>query len=732
LSVTKIDVPAKVRKRDGSIVTFDKMKIRNAIERAALEVLGVKQKARAIARRVADVVVKRLAQQYKAKIPHIENIQDTVESALMAEGYSQIAKSYILFRENRSQLRFTKSALGLKDDLKLPVNTMEVLRKRYLLKDENQSIIETPSELFRRVAHHVAKAEDNFKSGYDREQVEERFYRMMRNLEFMPNSPTLMNAGTSLGQLSACFVIPVEDSIEGIFTALGHMAQIHQTGGGTGFSFSHLRPRNDIVHSTKGQASGPVSFMSIFDKATGVIVQGGRRRGANMGILRCDHPDIVDFVQAKIESGRFSNFNLSVGVTDKFMRAVRKNEHFDLVNPRTGKTVKKLKATALFELIANAAWRTGDPGLVFLDEINRRNPTPAMGPIEATNPCGELPLLPYESCNLGSVNLAKMVKPASGSRSDAGPRNTNQMDWQKLKETVRWAIRFLDDVIEVNNFPLPQIKDATLANRRIGLGVMGLADLLIKLDLRYDSTQALNFAKKLMRLVHQESLTASASLAKERGVFANFAKSIYARNNLRLRNATVNTIAPTGTISIIAGCSSGIEPLFAISFVRNVLSGTRLFEINPLFERTAKRRNIYKNQTLAAIARRGSLQAVKGIPQDVKKVFVTAFDVSPRAHVDMQAAFQKYTDNAVSKTVNLPGDATVEDVRNIYLLAHRLKCKGITIYRYGSKAEQVLSFGDAGDVEQPRFAERTAGLAGPLVTAAAEYSGGCASGTCAF
>ncbi len=728
----KVDVPATVRKRDGSIVTFDQVKIRNAIERAALEVLGAKQKARAVARRVTDVVVKRLAQQYKAKIPHIENIQDTVESALMAEGYSHIAKSYILFRENRSQLRFTKSALGLKDDLKLPVNTMEVLRKRYLLKDENQNIIETPSELFQRVAHHVAKAEENFKSGHDREQVEEKFYGMMRNLEFMPNSPTLMNAGTSLGQLSACFVIPVEDSIEGIFTALGHMAQIHQTGGGTGFSFSHLRPRNDIVHSTKGQASGPVSFMSIFDKATGVIVQGGRRRGANMGILRCDHPDIVDFVEAKMEAGRFSNFNLSVGATDKFMRAVRKNEHFDLVNPRTGKTVKKLKATALFELIANAAWRTGDPGLVFLEEINRRNPTPAIGQIEATNPCGELPLLPYESCNLGSVNLAKMVKPDSRSRSGAGPRNTNQMDWQKLKETVRWAIRFLDDVIEVNNFPLPQIKDATLANRRIGLGVMGFADLLISLDLRYDSTQAVNFAKKLMRLVHKESLDASASLAKDRGVFPNFAKSIYAKNNFRLRNATVNTIAPTGTISIIAGCSSGIEPLFAISFVRNVLSGSKLFEINPLFERAAKRRNIYKNQILAAITRRGSLQAVKGIPEDIKKVFVTAFDVSPRAHVEMQAAFQKYTDNAVSKTVNLPSDATVEDVRNIYVLAHRLKCKGITIYRYGSKAEQVLSFGDAGGVERPRFAERAAGLAGPLVTAAAEYSGGCASGTCAF
>ncbi len=722
--MVKVDVPAKVRKRDGSVVTFDRAKIQNAIERAALEVLGARQEAAAVARRVADVVVKRLAQRYKTKIPHIEDIQDAVESALMAEGYSHIAKSYILFRENRSQLRFTKSALGIKDDLKLPVNTMEVLRKRYLLKDENQNVVETPSELFRRVAHHVAGAEENFKSSHDREQVEEKFYQMMRNLEFMPNSPTLMNAGTSLRQLSACFVIPVQDSIEAIFTALGHMAQIHQTGGGTGFSFSNLRPAADIVHSTKGQASGPVSFMSIFDKATGVIVQGGRRRGANMGILRCDHPDIIEFIEAKTQPGQFANFNLSVGVTDKFMRSAKENRDFDLINPRTGKAVRKIKARALFDLIANAAWRTGDPGLVFLDEINRRNPTPAMGRIEATNPCGELPLLPYESCNLGSINLARMVKPdwqgLSGKKSQSG----RHVDWQKLRELIRWSVRFLDDVIEVNNFPLPQIKRATLANRKIGLGVMGFADMLIMLGLPYNSVRAVSFAKTLMRFIHKESLAASAALAQERGVFPNFARSIYSKGDLRLRNATVNTIAPTGTISIIAGCSSGIEPLFAISFVRNVLSGTKLFEINPLFEAAAKRCNIYTKEILAEIARRGSLRKVKGLPQELKRIFVTAFDVGPTEHVRIQAAFQKYTDNAVSKTINLPGDASVEDVRNIYFLAHRLKCKGITVYRYGSKPDQVLSFTYGEEADGPCFAE--------LVTAAAEYSGGCAVGMCAF
>jgi len=520
-----------------------------------------------------------------------------------------------------------------------------------------------------------------------------------------------MNAGTLLGQLSACFCLPVEDSMEGIFGALGDMAKIHQTGGGTGFSFSNLRPKSDIVGTTKGQASGPVSFMSIFDQATGVIVQGGRRRGANMGILRCDHPDIVDFIEAKTQADKFSNFNLSVGATDKFMWAVKENKNFALTNPRTKKKARKVKARALFDLIVNAAWRTGDPGLVFLDEINRRNPTPRIGQIEATNPCGELPLLPYESCNLASINLAKMLK-------------GDLVDWKKLRDTVRLGIRFLDDVIEVNKFPLEQIKQVTLANRKIGLGVMGFADMLIKLGLAYNSPQAVTFAEKLMRFIHKESLEASATLAKERGVFANFSKSIYAKNRLRLRNATVNTIAPTGTISIIAGCSSGIEPVFAISFVRNVLSGTKLFEVNQLFEEVANERKIFQKEILAEIARCGSLQNIKGIPEDIKRVFVTAFDIVPAAHLRIQAAFQKYTDNAVSKTINLPGDATVEDVRDIYLQAHRLKCKGITVYRYGSKPEQVLSFGYSGEIE-PR-------ITGELVTAGPEFSGGCAAGTCVF
>ena len=690
-----INLPKQVRKRDGSLVKFNKAKIQYAIERAAFEVLQDRTESVSISNRVAETVIKKLShtnwirgqpkplgvgQRVSSQDNWcgIETIQDNIETVLMSEGYSHIAKSYIIHREKRSQIRFAKSALGLTDDLKLPVNTMEVLKRRYLLKDDNQNIIETPSELFRRVAHNVAKAEDNFKSRYSTEDIEEKFYQMMRNLEFMPNSPTLMNAGTSLGQLSACFCLPVEDSMEGIFGALSNMARIHQTGGGTGFSFSNLRPELDIVGTTKGQASGPVSFMSIFDQATGVIVQGGRRRGANMGILRCDHPDIVDFIEAKKQAGKFSNFNLSVGVTDKFMRAVKENRNFALINPRTKKEVRKIKARVLFDLIVNAAWRTGDPGLVFLDEINRRNPTPEIGQIEATNPCGELPLLPYESCNLASINLVKMLK-------------NNSVDWQKLRDTVRLGVRFLDDVIEVNNFPLEQIKQITLANRKIGLGVMGFADMLIKHGIAYNSLRAVNFAKKLMRFIHKESVNASVALGRDRGVFPNFARSIYARDKLRLRNATVNTIAPTGTISIIAGCSSGIEPLFAISFVRNVLSGTKLFEINPLFEEVANKRKIYKREVLSEIAKQGSLQKIKEIPKDIKKVFVTAFDITPAEHLQIQAAFQKFTDNAVSKTINLPGDATVEDVREIYLEAFKLKCKGITVYRYGSKPEQVLS-----------------------------------------
>ncbi len=704
-------LPKKILKRDGSAASFDPLKIKRAIYRAALEVLNDEQKATQTAEVSGKKALDKVSALFKDKIPWVEEIQDIVEEVLMEQGYSSIARSYILYRQEHQDLRQVKVIYGVVDDLKLPLNTLLVLKNRYLLKDDDRNIIETPRKLFQRVARAISEAEANYKSKKSREQVEETFLKMMTSLEFLPNSPTLMNANTSLGQLSACFVLPVEDSMEGIFEALNSMAVIHQTGGGTGFDFSRLRPRGDLVSTTKGEASGPVSFMSIFNQATGVIVQGGRRRGANMGILRCDHPDVMDFIEAKLEASAFSNFNLSVGVTDKFMDAAQKEEGFDLINPRTKKKVRSINAKPLFDLIVYSAWRSGDPGLVFLDEINRRNPTPGLGRIEATNPCGEIPLLPYESCNLGSINLSKMVKDGS-------------LDWNKLKEKIHWGVRFLDNVIDVNKYPLPQIKKITLANRKIGLGIMGFADMLIRLGISYLDEKAVKLASQIMKFFHQESLLASQALARERGVFPNYESSVYPKKNIRLRNATVNTVAPTGTISIIAGCSSGIEPLFALSYVRNVLSGAKLFETHPLFEREMRQRGLYSKELMAEAGKFGTIQNIKEIPAELRNVYVTAFDVPPSQHLRIQSAFQRHTDNSVSKTINLPPEASAEEVRGIYFSAYELKCKGITVYRYGTKKEQVLTF-DSG------AAERTTDRYG-FITAESEFSGGCHSGLCPF
>jgi ribonucleoside-diphosphate reductase alpha chain len=704
-------LPEKVRKRDGSLVRFDEHKIVRAIQRAAYEVLMDEEKSEEIAHITKKGVLSKVLASFADKIPTVENIQDIVEEVLMETGYRSVARSYILYRQEHQDIRRVKVIYGVRDDLKLPINTLLVFKKRYLQKDDQQNVTESPKELFERVARAVSEAESEFRSHLSRGEVEEKFIQMMSRLEFIPNSPTLMNAGTPLGQLSACFVLPVEDSIDGIFESLKNMARIHQTGGGTGFDFSGLRPVGDIVSTTKGSASGPVSFMSIFNQATGVIVQGGRRRGANMGILRCDHPDIEDFIEAKIQEGSFSNFNLSVGITDPFMEAVQKDEGFDLINPRTKEKVRSIKARSLFDLMVYSAWRSGDPGLVFLNEINRHNPTPSLGRIAATNPCGEIPLLPYESCNLGSIDLSKFIK-------------NGAMDWEKLKEIISWAVRFLDNVIEVNNYPLAHIKDMAFANRKMGLGVMGFADMLIRLGIPYTSDEAVKTASDVMKFFRQASLEASSSLAEERGVFPNFAQSIFASKNTKLRNATVNTVAPTGTISIIAGCSSGIEPLFALSYVRNVLSGTRFFETHAMFEMELRRRGLYSKELMAEVGRKGSLRDVPSVPDDLRKVFITSFDVSPGMHLRIQAAFQKHTDNSVSKTINLPADATVEDVRNIFKKAHELKCKGITIYRYNTKKGQVLSF------DSRSMGEREEDL--NFIMAAAEYSGGCHSGLCTF
>ena len=585
-----------------------------------------------------------------------------------------------------------------KSDLTLSVNAVEVLKRRYLLRDERGEVIETPRQMFERVAQAIARAELKYGTSQESvKEIERGFYQLMRDLIFLPNSPTLMNAGTELGQLAACFVLPVDDSMEGIFGAVKNMAVIHQSGGGTGFSFSQLRPKGDVVRSTGGIASGPVSFMRVFDVATGVIKQGGKRRGANMGILNVDHPDILDFIKAK-ESGEFANFNTSVAVTDDFMHAVERNEDYRLINPRTNEAVGKINARTVFDEIVTYAWKIGDPGMIFIDEINGRNPLPAIGTIAATNPCSEQPLLPYESCNLGSINVSQFVK----SRDDA-------VDWERLKEAIWLCVRFLDDVIDVNRYPLPEIEKLTRANRKIGLGVMGFAELLIKLGIPYDSQEALSMAEQLMRFITQEARECSHALGLEKGSFPNFKLSTWSSEKA-MRNATVTTIAPTGTISIIAGCSSGIEPLFAVAFMRNVLGG--MLEINKLFEAIAKEQGFYSTDLMRAIAKRGSVQDISGIPEDIKRIFVTALDIAPEWHVRMQAAFQKYTDNAVSKTVNLPADAAPEDVKNVFLLAYKLKCKGITVYRYGCK-EDILS------LKIPKL------MLEEYVSADSEYAGEC-------
>ncbi len=566
--------------------------------------------------------------------------------------------------------------MGLGTELTLSVNAREVVKRRYLLKNELGEVIETPRHMLERVAGAVARAELAYGTSTDEVRAFEReCFRLMRNLEFLPNSPTLMNAGTELGQLAACFVLPVEDSMEGIFGAVKNMAVIHQSGGGTGFSFSRLRPQGDMVRSTGGIASGPVSFMRVFDIATGVIKQGGKRRGANMGIMSVTHPDIMAFIRAK-EEGEFANFNTAVAVTDEFMQAVERDGSYELINPRTKAGVGEIRAREVFEELVSYAWKLGDPGIIFIDEINRHNVLPALGRIEATNPCSEQPLLPYESCNLGSINVAKFCDPKRG-----------EVAWERLRETIRTCVRFLDDVIDVNRYPLPEIEAMTKGNRKIGLGIMGFAELLIQLEIAYNSREALAFAEQLMKFVTDEARRASESLGCEKGSFPNFERSRWSDAEA-MRNATVTTIAPTGTISIIAGCSSGIEPLFAVAFVRNVMGG--MLEINKLFERRSKEVGVYSTGLIQEIAKRGSIQELSSIPAELKRIFVTALDIEPAWHVRVQAAVQKHTDNAVSKTVNLPADATREDVRRVFLLAHQLNCKSITVYRYGCKAD-ILS-----------------------------------------
>ena len=566
--------------------------------------------------------------------------------------------------------------------MKLTPGAMTVLERRYLRKDEKGRVVETPEEMVRRVAANVAAAEALFGNSRAREEFEEAFRALMRSLEFLPNSPTLMNAGRRLQQLAACFVLPVEDSLESIFTAVKNTALIHQSGGGTGFSFSRLRPASDIVSSTGGLASGPVSFMRVFNATTEAITQGGTRRGANMGILRVDHPDILSFITVKEDPGEFVNFNLSVAVTDAFMKALEQGSQYALINPRTGMETGRMSALEVFDRIAESAWKSGEPGVVFIDRINRANPTPQLGGFEATNPCGEQPLLAYEPCNLGSINLGKMVSEVSGRWT---------LDRDKLARTVKLCVRFLDDVIEASRYPTPEIDAMAKGNRKIGLGVMGFADLLVKLRIRYASQESFEVAEDIMKFISGGAWEASRELAAERGPFPNIRGSIFDTGAPPVRNATVTTVAPTGTLSIIAGCSSGIEPFFSLSYTRQVLNGVRIPEVNPLVAEVAKEEGFYNESLIDHVAAGGDIRDRSEVPERIKEIFVTAFDIPPEGHIRMQAAFQKHTDNAVSKTINLPPEAAVEDVREAYLLAWRLGCKGITVYRSGTRAEQVLT-----------------------------------------
>jgi len=621
------------------------------------------------------------------RLPTDSEIQAMVREILTAE---EPAKPEEVKPEMETQTKETlviptKPNIELASGINLTENALRVLGKRYLKKDKQGQVIETVEEMFHRVAQTIASTESKYDPKVDIKAWEEKFYQLMANLEFLPNSPTLMNAGRELGQLSACFVLPIEDSMESIFDAVKNTALIHKSGGGTGFSFSRLRPETDRVGSTGGVASGPVSFMRAFDVATDVIKQGGMRRGANMAILNIDHPDIINFITAKGDPSALTNFNLSVAITSKFMKAVEAVTDYNLVNPHTKEKTGKLNAKEVCDKIVDMAWRTGDPGIVFIDRINQDNPTPQLGNIESTNPCGEQPLLPYESCNLGSINLFMMLQTVNG---------TTEVDYVKLADTVRIAVRFLDNVIDANKFPLPQIAEMTRKSRKIGLGIMGFADMLIKLGIPYNSEEALQIAFNIMHFINEEAGKASVELANERGVFPAFDGSIYdVPDGLKVRNASCTTIAPTGTLSIIAGCSSGIEPIFALSYTRNILDGAQLLEVNPYFEETAKTEGFYSEELMQRLATGAKLHDIEEVPDRIKRIFVTAHEISPEWHVRMQAAFQKSTDNAVSKTVNFPQEATRTDIAKVYMMAYEEGLKGITIFRDGSREAQVLTIG---------------------------------------
>ncbi len=670
----------RVKNEDGEIIDFDKNRITESIWEAVETVGG---KDRQLTEELTNEVVDLLKLKFDTKeLPTTEDIIETTEKVLIESGHAKTAKAFILLHEKRREFRRAKSMLGVEDDMGLSLNALVVMKKRYLRRDKHGKVIETPRQVFERVAKAIAKGDEKYgKSKKEIEETERNFLDMLVNLEFLPNSPTLMNAGTKLGQLSACFVLPIEDSVESIFGTMRDAALVQKSGGGAGYSFSNLRPKEDVVQGIGGIAAGPLFFVHAFDSALRGIKQGMKRYSTNMGILRVDHPDILDFIMAKEKEGILSTFNLSVGVTEKFMKAVQRDGDYELINPRNDKVEKKMKARAVWNLIITMAWKNGEPGVIFLDRMNKYNPTPHVDKIQATNPCGEQPLLPHESCNLGSINLSKMV-------------TNSRMSWKKLESTVRNAVHFLDNVVDLNKYPTEETEKMTKSNRKIGLGVMGFADMLIKLGIPYNSKKAVKMAKKVMKFIRDEGRKMSEELGKERGSFPNFKGSLWDKKGYKhMRNATVTTIAPTSNISIVAGCSSSIEPLFAISYIRNVASslGQNLVETNPLFEQAAIQEGFYSEELMDEVLSEGSIQNLKDIPKKIRKFFVTAHDISPEWHVKMQAAFQRYTDNAVSKTVNFPHHTTPNDIENVYNLAYDLGCKGITVYRDGSRKQQIIN-----------------------------------------
>jgi ribonucleoside-diphosphate reductase alpha chain len=672
-----------VIKRNGEEVDFDITKITSAIFKAAESVGGSDHKlSHDLALKVVGLLHK-----YGKETPTVDHVQDMVEKILIEEGHAKTAKAFILFRHMKNERREKRELItggkDTNDNLLFSNEALKILQRRYLLKNDQGAPVETPRMMLQRVAKNIASADSDYNSTEEQiQEIETQFFQMMAELRFLPNSPTLMNAGTKTQQLSSCFVLPIEDTMEGIFSTLKDAALIHQRGSGTGFSFSRLRKKGAPVGKNVGVAAGPVSFMKVYDKALESIKQGGVRPGANMAVLRVDHPDIIRFIEAKRSTMALKNFNISVGVTDNFMRAVEADREYYITSPHTKKYVGKLRAKDVFAMITQNAWKTGDPGLIFIDEINRKHPAKHLGEIETTNQCGEAPLLPYEGIALGSINLNKFIDEINLT-----------VQWNKLEETVKLAVHFMDNVIDMNSYPHPKIKEQTMKTRKFGLGIMGLADLLTRLHLKYDSEEALALADDLMSFIKQTAYQKSQQLAEWKGICPAWEGSEHQKSDRKMRNMTCHSISPTGTISILAGSSSGCEPLFALAYNRTLLGDSELIYLNQHFENLAKNKGFYNSELIRKITQTGSIQGLKEIPKWVRDIYVTAQDIAPEWHVRMQATLQKNVDNSISKTINFPHTAAIKDVENAYVLAWKAKCKGITIYRDGSYEEQVINIG---------------------------------------